>query len=259
MATLAERAAAAQARSQPKAEQRSEQSTPSAPVKLSKALQADADYDGPVERVELDGLAVLKILQHASGQLTPSPSGSVLGSAATTSSQPLQSAAGFLFGLPLGDRLSVSNAFALPSGHLLPNSITTLSNISLSSATNADARGKATKVASEREKEVDNAYRNAKNFVGSYLPRAKELNLDNEIVGGYFVSRDGMDLLKEGVLVDILVRYQFGVGSGSKATASAPPTSIAQSSGNRSSSGLAKYKPTTRLNRRAVAIVYGKS
>lgn len=235
MATLAERAALAQARSQPKAEQRDQNTAPSAPIKLSKALQAEADYEGPIERIEVDGLAVLKILQHAS------------------SANISTNASGFLFGMALGPRLSVSNSFALPPNHLVPSNITTVSNVSSSSATNSDERTKAAKVASEREKEVDNAYRNAKNFIGSYLPRAKELNLDTEIVGGYFVAKDGMDLLKEGVLVDILVRYQFGLGTSGGAAAPGAKVASAPLGGDGN-----KYKSMTRLNRRGIALVYGE-
>ncbi|KAK9900266.1 hypothetical protein P389DRAFT_165487 [Cystobasidium minutum MCA 4210] len=236
MATLAERAALAQARSQPKAEQRDQSSAPSAPIKLSKALQAEADYEGPIERIEVDGLAVLKILQHAS------------------SASISTNASGFLFGMALGPRLSVSNSFALPPNHLVPSNITTVSNVSSSSATNSDERTKAAKVASEREKEVDNAYRNAKNFIGSYVPRAKELNLDTEIVGGYFVAKDGMDLLKEGVLVDILVRYQFGLGTSGGAAAPGAKVGTAPLAGDAN-----KYKSMTRLNRRGIALVYDAS
>lgn len=235
MATLAERAALAQARSQPKAEQRDSGNVSSAPIKLSKALQAEADYDGPIERIEVDGLAVLKILQHA-------------GSANITTNT-----SGFLFGMALGPRLSVSNAFALPPNHLVPSNITTVSNISSSSATNSDERTKAAKVASEREKEVDNAYRNAKNLIGSYIPRAKELNLDTDLVGGYFVTKDGMDLLKEGVLVDILVRYQFGLGTsgGVAAPGAKPATGPMAGDAN-------KYKGMTRSNKKGIALVYGE-
>lgn len=235
MATLAERAALAQARSQPKAEQRDAGAAASAPIKLSKALQAEADYEGPIERIEVDGLAVLKIVQHASN--------------ASISAN----ASGFLFGMALGPRLSISNSFALPPNHLVPASITTVSNISSSSATNSDERTKAAKVASEREKEVDNAYKNAKNFIGSYIPRAKELNLDTEIVGGYFIAKDGMDLLKEGVLVDILVRYQFGLGTGGGAAAPGAKVATGPLAGDAN-----KYRSMTRQNRRAIALVYGE-
>lgn len=235
MATLAERAALAEARRQPKAEQRDTSAAPSAPIKLSKALQAEADYEGPIECIELDGLAVLKILQHAS------------------SSNISTNAAGFVFGMALGPALTISNSFALPANHLVPSNITTVSNISSSSATNADERTKSAKVASEREKEVDNAYRNAKNFIGNYLPRAKELNLDTEVVGGYFVAKDGMDLLKEGVLIDILIRYQFGLGTGGGAAG--PGTKAV--TGPISSGEQSRYKAMTRLNRRGIAIVYG--
>jgi hypothetical protein len=235
MATLAERAAAAQARLAPKAEQRDGDSSSSAPVKLSKALQAEADYEGPVERVELDGLAVLKILQHAS------------------SSTISTNAAGFLFGLSLGSRLSISNSFPLPTNHLLPSNITTIANVNSSAVNSSDEKVKAAKVVSEREKEVDTAFRNAKNFVGNYAPRAKELNLDHEVVGGYFVAKDGMDLLKEGVLVDILIRFQFGVGAGSGA--STQPSSIA---GSAAAGQTAKYRASSRGGKRGVAVVYGK-
>lgn len=235
MATLAERAALAQARSQPKAEQREQGNASSAPIKLSKALQAEADYEGPIERIEVDGLAVLKILQHAS------------------SANVSTNASGFLFGMALGPRLSVSNSFALPPNHLVPSNITTVSNISSSSATNSDERTKAAKVASEREKEVDNAYKNAKNLIGSYLPRAKELNLDNDVVGGYFVTKDGMDLLKEGVLVDILVRYQFGLGTGGGAAAAGTKPATGRMAGDAN-----KYSGMTRLNKKGIALVYGE-
>ena len=255
-ATLAERAAAAQARLAPKIEQRESSSTTSAPVKLSKALQAEADYDGPIERVEVDGLAVLKILQHASSlnNTVSLASTSAVGASAAGNG----GAAGFLFGLGLGDRLSISNTFPLPANHLLPNIITTLSNVNLSSSQqNADERSKASKVASEREKEVDSAYRNARNFVAGYIPRARELNLDDEVVGGYFVTKDGMHLLKEGVLVDILIRYQFGIGAGHGA-ASAPPIISLGTTEKKSAAQTAKYRNQIRSNRRGVAIVYGR-
>lgn len=254
MATLAERAAAAQARLQPKAESREDRSTPSAPVKLSKALQAEADYDGPIERVELDGLAVLKILQHASGQLNSAALGASSSSASLTNNA--SNAAGFLFGLSLGDRLSISNAFAVPQGSLLPSHITTLANVSQNSATTADERSKAAKVASSRESEVEGAFSNAQKFISAYLPRAKELNLDNEVVGGYFITRDGADLLKEGILVDVLVRLQFGAGSSS---ASSAPSGVGGSAASRAAAAPAKIRPTGRGNRRAVAVVYGES
>ena len=234
MATLAERAAAAQARLAPKTEQRDASASSSAPVKLSKALQAEADYEGPVERVELDGLAVLKILQHAS------------------SSTISTNAAGFLFGLSLGSRLSISNSFPLPGNHLLPSNITTIANVTSSAVNSSDEKVKAAKVVSEREKEVDNAFRNAKNFIGNYAPRAKELNLDNEVVGGYFVAKDGMDLLKEGVLVDILIRLQYGgvaTGTSTQSSSAAGSAAVGQTS---------KYRATARGGKKGVAVVYGK-
>lgn len=233
MATLAERAAAAQARLAPKTEQRDANASSSAPVKLSKALQAEADYDGPVDRVELDGLAVLKILQHASG------------SSISTN------AAGFLFGLSLGSRLSISNSFPLPANHLLPTHITTIANVNSSAMNSSDEKIKAAKVVSEREKEVDNAFKSAKTFIGNYAPRAKELNLDSEVVGGYFVAKDGMDLLKEGILVDILIRFQFGSASGSGAAGQ--PLGALAGAGQ-----TAKYRASSKGGKRGVAIVYGK-
>lgn len=236
MATLAERAAAAQARLAPKAEQHDANASSSAPVKLSKALQAEADYEGPVERVELDGLAVLKILQHASESTIST------------------NAAGFLFGLSLGSRLSISNSFPLPANHLLPGHITTIANVNSSAVNSSDEKIKAAKVVSEREREVDNAFKNAKTFIGNYAPRAKELNLDSEVAGGYFVAKDGMDLLKEGVLVDILVRLHFGSGSGTGAS-SQPLAAI----GGAAAGQTAKYRASSRTGRRSIAVVYGKS
>ena len=240
----------------PKTEQRESTNTSSAPVKLSKALQAEADYDGPIERIEVDGLALLKILQHASSLNTSVNLGS--SSAVGASAAGGNSGAGFLFGLVLGDRLSISNTFSLPPNHLLPNNITTLSNVNLSSSQqNADEKSKASKVASEREKEIDSAYRNARNFVAGYVPRVKELNLDDEVVGGYFIAKDGMDLLKEGVLIDILIRYQFGIGAAHGGASAAPIASVGTSD-KRSTAQTAKYKNQIRSNRRGIAIVYGK-
>lgn len=253
MATLAERAAAAQARLAPKAEQREAANAAAAPVKLNKSLQAAADYDGPVEKVELDGLAVLKILQHASGAIS-GPAGSI----AAAPRGPALNAAGFVYGMQLGPQLSISNAFALPPNHLLPNNITSFSNVSISSSANADERTKAAKVAAEREKEVDAAYRNAKNFAGTFAPRAKELNLDSDIVGGYFVARDGMDLLREGVLVDILIRYQFGIGSGAGGASASGASGMASSADKRPAGANAKFKDASRLKKRGIAIVYGE-
>lgn len=267
MATLAERAAAAQARLAPKTSEQESASGEKKPVKLSKAWQALADYEGAIESVEVDGLAVLKMLQHASG-LSSTSTGSGSGSVGTTTNVAAAgSASGYLFGLALGPKLSIANTFPLPSNHLLPSTITTLSNINLSSASAAsnDEKAKVAKVASEREKEIDNAYRNAKNFVGQYLPRAKEVNLDSEIVGGYFVTKDGMDLLKEGVLVDILIRYQFGIGAGHGGAAAAASaqqqaaTAAASSGDKKAGASTTKFKASAKLNKRGVAIVYGQS
>jgi len=255
MATLAERAAAGLTKAQSKGEQNAASNTGSGShgfgaggaggsgtIKLSKALQAEVDNEAAVESVELDGLAVMKILQHAAS------------STITTN------ASGFLFGLNLGSRLSVSNSLNLPANHLLPSSITTIANLSNSATpNNADEKVKAAKVASEREKEVDAAYRNARNFIATYQPRARELNLDSEVVGGYFVAKDGMDMLKEGVLADILIRYQYGIGTGGGAAGGAAAAPINAGDSSKAASGqTAKFKPRS-VGKKGIAIVYDAS
>ncbi|KAK4699764.1 translation initiation factor 3 subunit H, partial [Phenoliferia sp. Uapishka_3] len=169
-----------------------------------------------VERIRVDGLALMKIIKHSreAHQVVPPPAGT---SNATASFSP---AVGQLLGIDSNGTLEVSNAFALPSGSLGGT-------------------------AGEGETET-RGLKAANKYTSQLLPRLADLNADASLVGFYTSTNNGQHLAMPG-FIDALVGAQLsggGIGSGQSKVAPVGRTNAAKApmpsgTGTKSGKGIA--------------------
>ena len=135
--------------------------------------------DAPIERVQVDGTALLKIVRGGSGHL---------------------------LGIDEKGTLLVSDAFALPNGSIFP-------------AAERAPTDERDRDASFRRKDdsFDAAFATAHAQASTYLPRIAELGADANVVGLFTTttyaattSANGQANAPSGALVEALVRYQLG-------------------------------------------------
>ncbi|GAA6028811.1 hypothetical protein JCM8097_007407 [Rhodosporidiobolus ruineniae] len=171
-----------------------------------------------VERVQVDGLALMKIIKHAREAHTVNPAPPNTSNATVT----FTPAVGQLFGIDSNGTLEVSNSFGLPAG-VLGGPI------------------------GEQDSESKGAKAGAK-YTQQLLSRLSDVNADASVVGFYTSTNNGQ-VLATGGFFDALVGAQLsggGVGSGTKAQAVSRPglgvkqtTQLASGDQNKCGSGIA--------------------
>ncbi|GJN90016.1 hypothetical protein Rhopal_003011-T1 [Rhodotorula paludigena] len=172
----------------------------------------------PVDRVRVDGLALMKIIKHSreAHVVIPAPPNT---SNATVTFQP---AVGQLFGIDSEGTLEISNSFGLPAG--------TFSG----PPTGSTEESKGVKAAAK--------------YTASMVSRMADVNADASVVGFYTSTNNGQ-ILATGGFIEALVGAQLsggGVGSGQKAQPVARPglgprtqTQLASGEANKSGKGIA--------------------
>ncbi|GAA5889491.1 hypothetical protein JCM6882_007049 [Rhodosporidiobolus microsporus] len=190
---------------------------PKQSAKQKKLLDAGLPYT-QVERVRVDGLALMKIIKHSreAHAVHPAPANT---SNATVTFTP---AVGQLFGIDSNGTLEVSNAFGLPAGALG------------GPLGEQDGESKGAKAGSK--------------YTASLLNRMADVNADASVIGFYSSTNNGQ-VLATGGFLDALVGAQLsggGVGSGTKAQAVARPglgprqtTQLASGDANKNGAGIA--------------------
>ncbi|KAM0750975.1 hypothetical protein T439DRAFT_326013 [Meredithblackwellia eburnea MCA 4105] len=181
-----------------------------------------------VERVRVDGLALMKIIKHSrdAHAVLPAPSGT---SNATVGFSP---AVGQLLGLDANGTLEISNVFGLPSGALGGQPTRGEDANDLAAGATGESRG----------------IKAATKYTSTLLPRLADLNADASLVGFYTSSNNGQHLAIPG-FVEALVGAQLtggGIGSASQAHKPTPvgrvqPTkaTLPSGTGTKSAKGIA--------------------
>ncbi|GAA5867005.1 hypothetical protein JCM3774_003753 [Rhodotorula dairenensis] len=186
-----------------------------------------------VQRVRVDGLALMKIIKHSREAHTVNPAPPNTSNATVT----FTPAVGQLFGLDSEGTLEVSNAFGLPAGTFA------------GPPTEAKDESKGVKAAAK--------------YTAQLVSRMTDVNADASVVGFYTSTNNGQ-VLATGGFVEALVGAQLsggGVGSGAKTQPVArpgmgprPAAQLASGDANKSGSGIALVYDIASATQGAVAL-----
>ncbi|KWU43759.1 hypothetical protein RHOSPDRAFT_29552 [Rhodotorula sp. JG-1b] len=186
-----------------------------------------------VQRVRVDGLALMKIIKHSREAHTVNPAPPNTSNATVT----FTPAVGQLFGIDAEGTLEVSNAFGLPAGTFA------------GPPTDAKEESKGVKAAAK--------------YTAQLVNRMTDVNADASVVGFYTSTNNGQ-VLATGGFVEALVGAQLsggGVGSGAKTQPVArpgmgprPAAQLASGDANKSGKGIALVYDIASATQGAVAL-----
>ncbi|GAA5987325.1 hypothetical protein JCM10908_001910 [Rhodotorula pacifica] len=186
-----------------------------------------------VQRVRVDGLALMKIIKHSREAHTVNPAPPNTSNATVT----FTPAVGQLFGIDSEGTLEVSNAFGLPAGTFA------------GPPTEAKDESKGVKAAAK--------------YTAQLVNRMTDVNADASVVGFYTSTNNGQ-VLATGGFVEALVGAQLsggGVGSGAKTQPVArpgmgprPAAQLASGDANKSGKGIALVYDIASATQGAVAL-----